>query len=277
VASTVKSTNLSFGLVSVNVALKKVADKRSVAFKMCSPDGQPVVQRYMVEETGELYAPAECEKAVENGDGLTMIGKETVKAIDESVDIEGLEVEKFIPLAEVPFERAEAAYFIAPEKKAGLAQRKPLALLRDGLRSHGVAGIGKLTLRTKQKAFVVYEKDGGLLVNTLVFADDFAQVAEAAESLESVPETDAKTLTLFGALVADMEGSVLDLNVYADTSVEPKSELVAKALAGEKIEVPEHVAAPDTSGDDLEAKLLASIGGGEAPKPKAKSKKKVAA
>jgi DNA end-binding protein Ku len=288
VASTVSTTHLSFGLVSAPVKLKKVADKRGVAFKMCSPDGKPVVQRYIVEETGEMFAPAECEKAVENGNGeLTLIGKETVKAIDEAAnaEVDGIQIEKFIPLAEVPFERAEAAYFIAADKKAGLAERKPLALLRDGLKAHGVAGIGKLVLRSKQRAFVVYEKDGGLLLNTLVFADDFAQVAEAGESLEAVPETDAKTLTLFGALIADLEGDVLDLNGYADDSFEPKSELVAKALAGEKIEVPEKALEIPATEDNIEALLLASIGGspeneaasamlGKEPKPKAKPKAK---
>ena len=281
-ASTVSTTHLSFGLVSAPVKLKKVADKKSVAFKMCSPSGEPVSQRYIVEETGEMFAPAELERGVENGNGeLTLIGKETVKAIDEAAnaEIDGIQIEYFVPLAEVPFVRAEAAYFIAADKKAGLAERKPLALLRDGLKAHGVAGIGKLVLRSKQRAFVVYEQDGGLLLNVLVFADDFAQVAEAGESLEAVPEADAKTLTLFGALIADMEGSVLDLNAYTDDSFEPKSELVAKALAGETIAAPVKADAPAAPDDNIEALLLASIAGspeGEA-KPKAKAKKKTAA
>jgi DNA end-binding protein Ku len=272
-ASTVSSTTLSFGLVSCPVALKKVTDKKTAGFKSCSPEGNPVRQMYRDEVTGELFEPSALEKAVEVGDGLVMVGKETVKAIDESVKIDGLSVEKFIPLAEVPFARAEAAYYIAPVKTAGLAERKPLALLRDGLKASGKAGIGKLTLRTKQRAFVVYERDGGLMVNTLVFADEFANAAEAAEVLEGAPPTDEKTLNLFETLLATMEGEASDLDVYVDESVELKSALVAKAAAGEKIDAP--VAATETAApaDNIEDLLLASIGQ-TAPEPKAKAKPK---
>ena len=275
-ASTVSSTTLSFGLVSCAVSLKKVTDKKTPGFKSCSPDGNAVRQMYRDEVTGELYEPAQLEKAVEVGDGLVMVGKETVKAIDESCKIEGIAVEKFIPLAEVPFARAEACYFIAPKKDSGVAEKKALGLLRDGLKASGKAGIGKLTLRTKQRAFVVYERDGGLMVNTLVFADEFANAAEAADSLEGAPATDAKTLNLFETLVATMEGDAEDLDVYEDESFELKTNLVAKAAAGEAIAAPvkgEAVAAP---ADNMEELLLASIGA-TAPEPKAKAKAKAKA
>jgi Ku protein len=277
-ASTVSSTTLSFGLVSCPVSLKKVADKKDVGFKLCTPDGEAVKQMYRAEESGELFEPAALEKGVEADGKITVVGKETIKNIDASVAIDGLNIERFIPLADVPFERAEGAYYIAPTKAAGLAEKKPLALLRDGLKAHARAGVGKLTLRSKQRAFVVFEKDGGLLVNTLVFADAFEQAAEAGEVLADVPEADGKTLALFETLIASMEGEASDLDSYTDDSFEAKAELVAKAVAGEKIEVVAVAAAPEPT-DNIEELLLASVAAAQPAKPaKAKAAKaKVAA
>lgn len=270
--STVSSTTLSFGLVSCPVSLKKATQKKEVSFKSCSPDGNAVKQVYRDEATGELLDKADLEKAVETDAGLVMVGKDTVKAIDESCTIDGLSVEKFIPLTEVPFERAEASYFIAPQKGAGAAESKALGLLRDGLKAHGTAGIGKLSLRTKQRAFVVYEREGGLIVNTLTFAGDYIG-HEASNVLEGVAPADEKTLGLFGTLIASMEGDAADLDSYEDESFEQKAALVEKALAGEKIEVPEKVAVAAPA-DNIEELLLASVQASAAPAP-AKKKKTV--
>lgn len=269
-AATVSSTTLSFGLVSCPVSLKKVADKKEVGFKFCTPDGEGVTQMYRGNDSGELFMPADLEKGIENGNGVTLIGKENISAIDASCAIEGLVIESFIPLDEVPLARVEGAYFLSPAKKAGLAEKKPLALLRDGLKAHGRAGIGKLTLRKKQRAFVIYERDGGLILNTLVFAEDFAQIAEATDCLADVAEADENTVGLFGTLIASMEGTVADLDAYGDDSFERKAELVAKAAAGEKIEVPAAPATAESTGN-LGDLLLASIGEA-APKKAAKKK-----
>lgn len=274
-ASTVKSTTLSFGMVTVPVAVKKVTDKREVGFQLASPAGNAVAQTYVDKVTGEIVGPSsDCKRGIfddpKNGVGFHEVPAEALKAIDEAGKIDSIVIDHFVPVGEVPFERAEGAYFVAPNGKAAGAAAKPLALLRDGLAATGMAGVGKLTLRTTQRAFVVYAQDGGLLLNTLVFAEDFVSVAEAAESLAGV-EVDAKTLDLAKTLIQAQAAEVGVLDAYTDDRRPQREALVAAALAGEEIEAPAAAEAPEPT-VDLEAMLLASIGNTATAKKAAKPK-----
>lgn len=274
-ASTVKSTTLSFGMVSAPVAVKKIADKKEISFSLASPSGNGVKQVYMDTVTGEIVGDkTECLSGIyddpKNKVGFHEIPKEARDAIDAAGLIDGIVIDGYMPLSEVPFERVESAYFLAPGAKTGTVATKPLALLRDAMEQEGVAGYGKLTFTKKQRAFVVFAKDGGLFLNTLVFAEDFAQADEAADALAGV-ETDEKTLGLAKTLITAQAGSRADLDAYTDTTRGEKESLVEAALAGEKIEAPEFVAAPAPV-IDLEAALLASIG--TAAEKKAPAKKK---
>jgi DNA end-binding protein Ku len=259
-ARPVKSTTLSFGLVNVPVGLCKVSGSGSrVGFKLASPAGNPVKQTYVDEVTGELVGSnADCERGIFDGDGFHPVDKDTISAIDEALAIDGIEIQKCIPLSEVPFERITGAYFLQPGGKTGPAVAKALRLVYDALASTGTAGIGRLALRTEHRPFVVRAQDGALVVNTLEFASDFAKgYAEAGEVLTDVEPTDAKTLALAETLVGQLSGSIADLDGIVNEREDRRSELVVAALNGEAITV-EGVAAEPVS--DLTDLLTASLG-----------------
>lgn len=275
-ASTVSSTTLNFGMVSVGCRLQKATDKRSAAFKMASPAGNPVEQRYVDTLTGEIMLPAECEKAAVAADGsYVLVSKDTVKAIDESCKIPDLSIEGFIDRSEIPMERSEGCYYVAPVKGASPAQVKPLALLASGLAATGKAGHGKLTLRTIQRPFVVYAKDGALVLNVLTFADEFIDLADAAEQLASV-QVDEKMTGLAATLIEAQASDPAALNAYSNSATPLKDKLIEDVLDGKEIHAPQIVASEEAGESDLEALLLASIGDTPAAKP-AKSKAKAAA
>lgn len=264
----VKSTSLSFGLVTVPVSLKKgkATDKDGPSFASCTADGRPVRQVYVTDEvdteTGEIKEQIvgtlkDLHKGIPDGDKFSIVPKATLEAIANEGKIESLVVDGFIPLAEVPTERVEGVYFISPSKDTGTAGGKTLALLRDGLRQEGVAGIGKLTLRTKQRAFVMHERDGVLVVNVLGFADSYTPLAKAKDLLPA-GEADAKTLSLFSMLVTNLKVPVEKLDEYVDEVVPKREALVEAVLAGEEIEVPVEDAEVAAT-VDLEAALVASI------------------
>lgn len=259
-AKTVSTTTLNFGLVSTEVKLKKVQEVLSTSFKLASPDGHPVKQMYVDEETGEFVGTrADCKSGLFTAEGFREITAEAQKAIDEETKLESMTLDGFLALDEAPFERATAAYYLAPGGKGGAASVKPLALLRDGLKLRGVCGYGRVTITKKTYPFLVFEKDGGLFVNLLVYADEFEQAKEAAECLAGT-ETDEKTLTLAGTLLDQIGGSRLGLDSLVDDRRDKREELVAKALAGEVIEVTEKDTAAPTNTVDLADLLAASIG-----------------
>lgn len=255
----VKSTTLSFGLVTTPVRLEKAKETKERGLKLASPDGSPVKQVYVVEDTGEVVGGrADCKRGIFDGDKFFEVPVEALKAIDGEGKIESLVVDGFIPLDEVPTERVEGCYFISPAKDSGTTGTKTLALLRDGLAMTGKAGIGKLTLRTKQRPFVVFENDGALIVNTLGFADAYGALDVARDKLASVA-TEDKTLGLFKTLVEAQSVPSAKLNEYVDDVAPKREALIEAVIAGEVVEVPtvdEEIVATV----DLEAALLASLG-----------------
>lgn len=265
----VKSTSLSFGLVTVPISLKKGKSTTEGGRNLprVSKNGEPVKQVYATEEldleTGELTynvigTMGDTMSGVPQPDGTySIVPKATLDAIANEGKIESLVVDGFIPLTDVPVERIEGVYFIAPSKDTGTAGGKTLALLRDGLRQEGVAGIGKLTLRSKQRAFVMFQSDGVLIVNVLGFADAYTPLAAAKDLLPAV-EADPKTLSLFSTLVANLKVPVTNLDEYTDEVVPKREALIEAVLAGEEIEMPT-VDAEVAATVDLEAALVASI------------------
>jgi len=275
-ATNVLNTTINFGMVSAPCRLQKASSKAAPGFVMCSPAGNPVKQHYVDLETGELFLPAECGKAaVADDKTLFPVDKDTVAAIDASCKIDGLTIDGFIALDTVPFERSDNCYFLAPPNGAVPSQVQPLAILAASLKATGKAGHGKLTVRSIQRAFVVYEKDGALILNTLAFADDFRAPAEAAAPFADFDLSDKLLglgVTLIDALTPE-DGKRLD--DYTDDAKPKKAALIEAVLAGEKIVAPA-AAKPVEAADNLEALLLASLADAPAAAPKKAAKKAAA-
>lgn len=265
--ATVSSTTLNVGLISALVSLRTAKETKAPSFEMGSPNGERVKQVYIVEDTGEIVGTsAEVPRGVWDGDTFRPVDKDTIKAIDESVKIDGITVEGFVSADDVPWERGEATYYVAPDKKAGSAGAAALRLLKDGLRETGKVGIGKLSLRTKQRGFVLHEQEGALFVTTLAFADSFAQGVSEAQAVLAGDPTSEGNLKLFGTLVENLTVGIDKLDGYTDEATALKAELVEAALAGKTIDMPAPAAAAPAL--DLSAALEASI----AAAPKAKKK-----
>lgn len=307
----VVSTTLSFGLVSTPVSVKKAVSGRDAAgtqISSATPDGHRAGYAYVdkdrveeivgkalangkqpdAKELGETFLPYELGdkgkvvqkplKGIFEKDGTFFpVEQSQLELIDEQTKLQDLEIAGFIPLSEVPFERTTDAYFLTPGGKSA-ASVKPLALLRDGLKERKVAGFGSITLRTKTYPFIVWVKDDGIILNTLAYAATF-DASEAAESISAVA-TDEKTLAMAGTLIDQLTVDAVNLDGIKNDRVEAREEVIAKVLAGEKLEPVAVEAAAEEASDDLAALLQASIGVNapveEKPK-KAAAKKKVAA
>lgn len=286
-ARTVKDTTLDFGLVSAPVKLKSVVpSSKGDSLKLASPSGEAVKQVYIVEETGEVVGPRnECRRGVFDENGFHEVSDEALKQIDEEVGMESISIDGFMPLADVPWERAKNIYFLAPGGK-GDAAKKPLALLRDGLASFERAAYGRVTINAVTYPFVISSRtvnedgDLGLVLNTMNYAAAVEELADAGKALAGA-ETDANTLALAGTLMdqiaakASEDGVTLDS--YHDDRTEKRVELIALAVAGKAIPVSEKPV-KQAAGGDLADILAASIAAAAGPpKKKSSSKTKVAA
>lgn len=284
-ARSVLNTTLEFGVVSVPIAVMPARSSRDVELDNASPDGNAMNQVYVDAVLGTKCERADWRKGIFRskpdkkdrstwGD-FTEIPADAIAEIEEGAQVETFEIKEFVPLAEVPFERARGCYFIAPQHGSGGAASKPLKLLYEALKQSKRAGVVKIVIRKRQHPAVIYAKNGGLFLNTLAWAEDFAAAKEAEEVLaaaEAEPKMVAMAIDLVEALGGD--GTLLDS--MTDDLRPEKERLLEEALAGKPVKA-KAKAKPEKKSDDLAALLEESIKQSGAKKAKTKSTKSLPA
>lgn len=258
----VTNTTLQFGLVAVPVGLDKVAESKDVKFDRASKNGNAAKQQYVDSVTGELLEGADDFKHgvwedPKNKVGFREIAADVIAEIEVATKLDALEIETFIPVADVPFERAVGCYFVKPQK--GTPAAKSLRLLYEALRKTKRAGVFKLVLRSRQQPAVVYAKNGGLYVNTLVWGEDFAAGVKRAEEVLASAEVEGKAVELATNLIEQMAGTVEDLDKLTDDVRPLRESLIADALKGKKVAAKKAAAPAPAAADGLAEALEASI------------------
>lgn len=276
------------------VSLRGASEKKDVSFDNATEDGNPIKRIEIdggkepveVEVTSEVvhpptgrkkkptvevvtetklaYLPYEGEKVkgVREGDEFFAIKPEEVEQIEELTKLDTLTINEFIPEGDVPWERAQACYYLAPPKGVGA---KTLATLRDAMAAKGVVGIAKLMPKSRQKLAIIYPKHGGLMVTCLAYADTFVQVVEGAAAIGNV-EINSKVQTLLEKVIAASVQPVSVLDEYRDDLIDYKADLIERAKLGSALvseEVAEkelaEVSSETLSGDALMERLQDSL------------------
>lgn len=261
-ASTITNSTLQVGMLSIPVALRAISNPKEVSFERASSAGNPIKRVDLDEVTGEAITPENpAVKGVWDGETFKPVPADSIDAIDEASKLDAFEITTFVPLASVPWERAKASYFLAPQKsKTGPETgAKAMALLHRALVKTKKAGVLKLNLRgSLQHLAVVYAHGDGLFVTLLVWSEDWAQ-ADEANVLEGV-KVDAKMVeqaaNLVNALSTDDAQGAFDS--LTDDRRGERAKLVEAALAGKPIKAAKKAAKkPEPEG--LEALLTASL------------------
>lgn len=273
-ASTVSTTTLEIGparLFSIPIKIRKVSVKKDITLDRASPDGNPLGRVEIDKVTGETVEYADVKRGKFDGESFHEIPADMLTAIEEQTKLDSLAVEHFIPLKDLPFERANDAYFLAPDGNA-----RPLRLLYEALVKSKKAGVGKLVFRSRQQPFVIYPAHGGLFMLTLSFASDFAEASEAGTAISGV-EVPKDQVALALELVETLATEAEVLDGFEDDLLPLKAELVERALAGQRIESRAKETKAVVAHDNLMDSLKASVAEAQATKAKAKPRKKVAA
>lgn len=265
-ASTVTNTTLQVGLLSIPVALRKIKATEDVQIGTASLAGNPVKMPKVDGVTGEALTSEDIQKGVWDGETFKPIAAEALEELAEATKIEVYEITEFIPLASIPWERADGSYFLAPQKAKGAgpaAGAKAMALLHRGMVKTKTAGVMKIMLRTRQYLAVLYPKGDGLYVTILTWSEDWKQADEAnvLEGIAVESKTVEMAVGLIEALtVTDAQGA---LDSKTDEVRAERSKLVEAALAGKAVKAkPRKKAEAEVTG--LEALLEQSLAAAKA-------------
>jgi DNA end-binding protein Ku len=254
VARSIWSGSISFGLVNVPVKLYNAVQRKSVQFhqlhdsdrariqqkRVCSADGEEVPFEHLVK--GFEFAPG--QYVVIESDELDALAAQKTRLI---------EIEQFVDLDEIDPLMFDQPYYVAPATGAAKAYR----LMVDAMDEARKAAIGRFVLRQKEHLVALRVKDGQLVMETLVYADEIVSPA----SLDTAPAADAEVsereLDIARQLVAMLSGP-FEPSRYRDDYREAVLGLIERKVAGEEIAIAPAPREP-AAVPDLMAALQASV------------------
>ncbi len=159
---------ITFGLVTVPVALYSATRPRGVALKMIGPDEAPVRRRYVCSKDGKVLDPDDIVRGYEVEKGkFVVVTDEELEAI-EPRKTKTIDIEDFVDLEEIDPIYFRKAYYLLPQDGAA----KPYRLLVRALDETGKVGIAKVVIRNKQHLACVRVWEDKLLLETMYYADE---------------------------------------------------------------------------------------------------------
>ena len=143
--------------------------------------GNQVTQRYLDAKTGDVVPPDALAQGyqVKEGIYLPISEAELAKITGEPSDI--LELEQFVPAAQIDRTLAIPAYYIHPN---GSIAAETLHALRLAMKRSGRAGTGRIHIDGRERSIVVEPHCAGLLASTIRNPPQF-EPADFAEHPDS--------------------------------------------------------------------------------------------
>jgi len=223
------SGRITIGLVNVPVKLFTMIFDKSISFRFLhKQDGQPLkYQRVCIkedkvipwEDTVKGYEVAKSE--------FVIFDKEELKAARPESD-QKIRIDKFVDFLSVDPIYLDKSYVLTPDKS-----EDAYSLLLNALHGMGKAGVGRITLRTKEYPVLVHVYKGALVMTTLRYAYEVAD-PNSLEELKDLKEPGKNQLVLAEKIISDLSGE-FNIAEYEDTYKMKVEELIDKKLKGEKI------------------------------------------
>lgn len=258
-ASTWKG-NLTFGLVSIPLRLYTAARTRRIELhQLHKPCGTRLRRPLFCPSCNRIVERDEVVKGYEyeKGQYLVVEDQEIKKLLPESGG--AMEIQEFVPLAEIDPIYYDASYFAVPEK----AGQKAYKLLVETMESMGQVAIATVVMHQREYVVAIRTRDNGLTLHTLYFADEIHAVAGYGDLQGEVKPQEVE---LAKKLVASLE-SHFDIKQYHDEYQKRLQELLDAKLKGKKVPtIPERKLAPVV---DMMQALKESLA--KQPRPPAKA------
>lgn len=247
--------SVTFGLVSIPVALYSATEDRSFHFNQFQRGTSDRIRyRRVNERTGEEVEYSDIVKGAEVGDGqYVIIEPEELEAIAPGRS-RSLEILAFVDLKEIDPIYFQKTYWLGP---AGEQYAKPYALLVEAMERTNRVGIARFVMRNKEYLAAIRADNGTLALETLFYADEIRNPTETVEHIPSRDGISERELQMATGLIEAMSGPWKP-EEYHDTYRERVAQLIEDKRQGREIVT--ETAAPEPTGmGDLIAALERSI------------------
>lgn len=264
---------ISFGLVHIPVSLHPASGETGIDFDWLDKRSMdPVGYKRINKRTGREITREHIVRGVAHGKGkyIVLADDEIAAVYPRSTQL--VEIESFVPLADIPFLYYDRPYYLAPTGKG----EKVYGLLREALKKSGRAGLARVVLHTKQHFAALLPQGPALVLMLLRWHSDLRDTDGLGLPKEGVKASgvQARELQMAMQLIESMSGEFQPED-FSDRFSEQVMALVEKkAKAGKTRDVVEpEEELPEGGADiiDLTELLKRSLKGGDKPKAKAKA------
>lgn len=277
------SGTITFGLVSIPVALFPGTRNQRAALRMLAEDGTPLQRRFFCEKQKREVSRDEIVRGFEATRGkYVIVTDDELEALSpkKSRDID---LRRFVPAEDIDPLYFERSYFLAPAGETTKAYR----LLAETMEQTKRAGIATFVMRGKEYLVAITAENGILRADTLRFADELREATEAGLPAKR-PAAKAADVTKMVKLIKAHSSAKVPESELKDEHSEKLMKLVKKKEKKNEdvIELPDDVAEDEEADPDvidLMEVLRRSLAGSsakkrarKAPAKKSTAKKKAA-
>lgn len=239
---------ISFSLVSVPVKMYTAASSEAVSFRMITPEGNPIRQKYVDPVSETEYAFKACSKGYEHKKGeYVLFTPEELKAM-EAGDKGSVQIKSFVPEESVDFVSVEKSYYLKPDKGGD----KGFKLLSMVMTETSKVAVGQWTNRGKEHLILIRPYKGGLILHTLFYKNE---VRDYDDNCANLSFSDAEK-TMATKLVEQFSQPTFDAGEYRDEFSDRVLAAVEQKLDGKEVTV---ASIPAATGLNLMDALAASL------------------
>ena len=221
--------SLAIGLVNVPVKVYPMIYDRGISFRFLhKTDGHPLKYQKVCTKDNKVIPWEEVAKGYEvTKDEYVLFDKEELEAVKPESD-KRIRLDKFVDYFAVDPVYFDRSYVLMPDKSADA-----YGLLLTAFKKKGKAGVGRITLRTKEYPALVHAYKNALVLTTLRYAYDVVD-PRGFEELQKLKEPEKAELDLAVKIVTDLSGE-FDITEYKDTYKQKVEELIKKKLKGQTV------------------------------------------
>ena len=249
------TATISFGLVTVPVRLYSAAESTAaISFNLLhEKDNSRLRQQYLCLKDGEVVTRDQMVKGYEFAkDQYVTFTEEELKAMAEE-STRTIEITEFVPAEKVDAVYFDVAYYLGPDKGGERAYK----LLAAAMKQTGRSALAKWAARGKQYLVMVRAIEGGLVMQTLHYADEVRPFSEVPVGDAVVKDPELK---LAVQLVEQIAADEFHPESYEDDVRKRYQEAIQRKVDGQEVTAaaPEQ---PRAQIVDLMEALKASLAG----------------
>ncbi|VVB84205.1 Ku70/Ku80 beta-barrel domain protein [uncultured archaeon] len=221
------SGSITIGLVNVPVKLYTMIRDQAFSFRLLhNQDGQPLKYERVCTREDKVIDWKDTVKGYEvRKNEFIVFTKEELDAIRPESD-QRIRLDKFVSLLSIDPIYFEKSYILIPDNS-----NDAYSLLMTVIKQMGKAGMGKLTMRTKEYPVVIYEYKGALVITALRYANEVV-FPGIMEELKELKKPAKKEMELAEKIIRDLSGE-FDITEYTDGYRMRMEKLIESKMNGE--------------------------------------------